>query len=212
MLRALPRISLTTPKLPAATAWPIFSTAPCRRRASASSKKTRSGHGSGSGSSSNSNSDDDQLEAARTWLGQLHAETIPRSIGELTFSRSSGPGGQNVNKVNSKATLKLPLDALLHHIPSPLHAHIRASRYVTLKSNAFVIHADDSRKQSDNAHSCYKRLLEEVRDAGRNAIPGQTSAAQAQRVKHLQKSDNERRLKSKKHHSAKKSSRRGSTE
>ena len=31
---------------------------------------------------------------------------IPRSEFQLTFSRSPGPGGQNVNKVNSKVTLR----------------------------------------------------------------------------------------------------------
>ena len=31
--------------------------------------------------------------------------TIPHDEVELTFSRSQGPGGQNVNKVNSKVTL-----------------------------------------------------------------------------------------------------------
>jgi peptidyl-tRNA hydrolase ICT1 len=41
---------------------------------------------------------EDELQQARRWLEQLHAETIPRSIGDLSFSRSSGPGGQNVNK------------------------------------------------------------------------------------------------------------------
>ncbi|KAF2685588.1 hypothetical protein K458DRAFT_441999 [Lentithecium fluviatile CBS 122367] len=166
----------------------------------------------------------EELQAARKWLEQLHAETIPRSIGELSFSRSSGPGGQNVNKVNSKATLKVPLDALLQHVPSALHGEIRRSRYVAARTSALIIQADDSRKQNDNAHSCYRRLYEAIVDAGRHAIPGETSAEQAERVEKLyvdralsrrvltatrQKSDNERRLKSKKTHSAKKSSRRG---
>lgn len=40
-----------------------------------------------------------RLDAARAWLAALHAQTIPlETIGDLTFSTSSGPGGQNVNK------------------------------------------------------------------------------------------------------------------
>ena len=38
------------------------------------------------------------LELARSWLKDLHPNTIPRHIGQVSFSRSSGPGGQNVNK------------------------------------------------------------------------------------------------------------------
>ena len=41
---------------------------------------------------------EEDLASARKWLANLTSETIPRSIGEVTFSRSSGPGGQNVNK------------------------------------------------------------------------------------------------------------------
>ncbi|KAI4634954.1 hypothetical protein J4E83_002276 [Alternaria metachromatica] len=116
----------------------------------------------------------DEVQAARAWLAELHAETIPfKSIGELSFSRSSGPGGQNVNK-----------------------------------SNAIIVQADDSRKQSDNAQSCYRRIYEAIARAGQDAVPAETSAAQVQRVKQLQKADNERRLKSKKQQSAKKTSRR----
>lgn len=33
---------------------------------------------------------------------------IPLAEFEFTYTRSSGPGGQNVNKVNSKATLRWP--------------------------------------------------------------------------------------------------------
>ncbi|CAG5147978.1 uncharacterized protein ALTATR162_LOCUS2127 [Alternaria atra] len=152
----------------------------------------------------------DELQAARAWLAKLHAETIPlKSIGELSFSRSSGPGGQNVNKVNSKATLKVPLHALLHHVPAALHSEIRRSRYVAARSNTIIVQADDSRKQSDNAQSCYKRLYEAIAQAGQDAVPAETPAAQVLRVRDLQKSDNERRIKSKKQQSAKKTSRRG---
>lgn len=41
---------------------------------------------------------EDDVADARRWLARFDAETIPKSICELSFSRSSGPGGQNVNK------------------------------------------------------------------------------------------------------------------
>lgn len=41
---------------------------------------------------------DEDLATARKWLADLTPDTIPRSLSEITFSRSSGPGGQNVNK------------------------------------------------------------------------------------------------------------------
>ena len=87
--------------------------------------------------------------------------------------------------MNSKATLKVPLDALLGHVPAALHHEVRASRYVAERSSAFIIQADDSRKQNDNAQSCYKRLYEAIVEAGQAAIPGETSAEQARRVKDL---------------------------
>lgn len=42
--------------------------------------------------------DEAELQAARQWLSKLDPETIPKGICEVSFSRSSGPGGQNVNK------------------------------------------------------------------------------------------------------------------
>ena len=43
---------------------------------------------------------------ARTWLARFNANTIPKDLCELTFSRSSGPGGQNVNKYAAKTSGK----------------------------------------------------------------------------------------------------------
>lgn len=79
----------------------------------------------------------------------------------------------------------MPLDALLPHVPAALHGDIRRSRYLAAKSNAIIVQADDSRKQSDNAQSCYKRLYESIAQAGHDAVPSETSAEQVQRVKHL---------------------------
>lgn len=49
-------------------------------------------------SSTRDGPDEKELKAARNWLKAYTVETIPKSIGEVSFSRSSGPGGQNVNK------------------------------------------------------------------------------------------------------------------
>jgi len=81
--------------------------------------------------------------------------------------------------------LKVGLDSLLAHIPTALHSEIRSSRYVAQRSNSIVIQADDSRKQSDNALSCYARLHQVIIEAGRKALPGETSAEQAKHVKDL---------------------------
>lgn len=45
---------------------------------------------------------------AQTWLRNLSREQLPSdSQFDVSYARSSGPGGQNVNKVSTKATLKL---------------------------------------------------------------------------------------------------------
>ncbi|KAL2356181.1 peptidyl-tRNA hydrolase domain-containing protein, partial [Cryomyces antarcticus] len=153
--------------------------------------------------------DEEELEAARRWLASFDPETIPKSMCDISFSRSSGPGGQNVNKVSSKATLRLPLDSLLPMIPSVLHSQIRSSRYCAEKSNSLVIQADDNRKQNDNVHSCFSKLHNLILEVGRDVVPGETSNAQRSRVKNLQKAENEARLRMKKTHGSKKSARRG---
>ena len=88
-------------------------------------------------------------------------------------------------RVNSKATLRVPLGALLNHVPAALHEEISRSRYVAAKSNDIIVQADDSRKQNDNALACYKRLYDAIVEAGRNAVPNETSAEQQRHVKNL---------------------------
>ena len=67
-------------------------------------------------------------------------------------------------------------------VPAALHLTLRNSTYVS-KSGMIVIQADDSRKQSDNVNTCFKRLHETVLKAGRDCIPGETSAEKSKHVK-----------------------------
>lgn len=153
--------------------------------------------------------DEEELRAARDWLSKLNSQTIPRHICDVSFSRSSGPGGQNVNKVNTKATLRVPFSSLLPLVPSLLHAELRASRYAAQRSDSLVIQSDESRKQSANVEACFEKLRQLLEEAGRAVVRGETSEEQKERVRKLKKAENEARLKMKKLHSSKKSSRRG---
>lgn len=45
--------------------------------------------------------------AAREWFKTFNAPNALRDVGEVTYSRSSGPGGQNVNKYVCPASLYL---------------------------------------------------------------------------------------------------------
>ncbi|PGH02931.1 peptidyl-tRNA hydrolase ICT1 [Blastomyces parvus] len=153
---------------------------------------------------------DEELGIARVWLSQLTPRTIPRNIGEVSYSRSSGPGGQNVNKVNSKVTLKIPLASILRLVPRALHAQIRSSRYIAERSDSLVIQSDETRKQTKNLDLCFDKLQELLVTAGKTAIPGETSPEQRKKVQALEKANNESRIRSKKVHSMKKSSRRSS--
>ena len=155
-------------------------------------------------------SDEDEIAAARAWLAALSADTIrQRAPSETTFSRSSGPGGQNVNKVSSKATLRLPTASLLPLLPTLFHGPLLQSRYHAAASNALVIQADDSRKQADNVNACFRKLHDLIVAIGRDVVPGETSAAQVQRVKGLEKADKARTRVMKDMRSKKKAGRKG---
>ena len=142
------------------------------------------------------------LTAVREWLARYKSETIPRNICDISFSRSSGPGGQNVNKyghgspksillhaepcrVNSKATLRLPLHSLLPLLPSLLHERVMLSRFYAARSNSLVIQADGSRKQGDNVLECFEKLHDLIHAIGKSVVRGETSLDTKERIKKL---------------------------
>ncbi|KAI1608640.1 peptidyl-tRNA hydrolase domain-containing protein [Exophiala viscosa] len=147
--------------------------------------------------------------AAREWYRKANLLESLRGFGEITYSRSSGPGGQNVNKVNSKAQLRIPVDRLLPLLPTALHKGILSSRYHAENSSSLVIQADESRKQQANKDTCYRKLNELIMDVYKHTVPGETTEDQKERVRKLQRAAKEARLKDKHIHSSKKQARSG---
>lgn len=85
---------------------------------------------------------------------------LDESALSFTFSRGGGPGGQNVNKVNTHATMTVPLDALADAMPAWALVRLRAAagQYLAAEPDRLVIHATDSRSQLANRRSCVLKL------------------------------------------------------
>lgn len=124
---------------------------------------------------------------------------LPEAALSFTFSRSSGPGGQNVNKVNTKATLTVPMDALAAALPPYALRRLEAvaSRYLT--EQGLQINASDSRSQIANRRLCMQRLREVLLEAMRRPKVRKKTRPSARAV--------QRRLDAKKHRSQVKRSR-----
>lgn len=86
------------------------------------------------------------------------AITIPQSEFRFDFSRSSGPGGQNVNKVNSRATLRWrPAES--PSLPGPVRARLldRVGSRLTNEGD-LLISSQLTRDQSRNLNDCLEKL------------------------------------------------------
>jgi ribosome-associated protein len=83
---------------------------------------------------------------------------IPAAELQMSFARSAGPGGQNVNKVSSKAVLRWRV-AETASLPEAVRR-----RFVTKYANRInaagelVLSCDEHREQPRNTAACMERL------------------------------------------------------
>lgn len=106
-----------------------------------------------------------RTDAADEHLGDPGAGTldlapgvrVPGAAVTVAFSRSGGPGGQNVNKVSTKAELRIRLD----EIPISHRARARlaglAGRRLTDAGELLLV-CESERSQSRNRAECFEKL------------------------------------------------------
>jgi ribosome-associated protein len=133
-------------------------------------------------------------------MDTLLLHTSIHAAARADFARSGGPGGQNVNKLNTQVCLRLNLDDLagLSEAEHSRLKEILGSRVTG--EGELVINADEERSRLINLRRAYSRMEALISAAAR--LPKRrrpTKPSQAAR---------ERRLNSKHIHGAKKSGRR----
>jgi ribosome-associated protein len=88
--------------------------------------------------------------------------TIPGAEFEWTFARGSGPGGQNVNKVNSKAMLRWT-PALSPALPADVRQRFLSRHAARLTdSGDLILASDEHRDQPQNMRACLDKLREMI--------------------------------------------------
>ena len=126
--------------------------------------------------------------------------SIPYSEFELSYARSSGPGGQNVNKVNSKAVLRWNVLAS-PGLSLDTRARLMEKLATRLTSGGdIVIACDTQRDQIRNREECLERLKDLITQA--------LHRPKARKKTKISKSRKTKNLDSKKKHSQKKQLRR----
>jgi ribosome-associated protein len=89
---------------------------------------------------------------------------IPDGELEESFIRSSGPGGQNVNKVSSAVQLRFDVRASLSLTDTAREALLRGGRLT--REGVLIITAQRFREQERNRADARARLAEILRRAG----------------------------------------------
>ncbi|KAI8335917.1 immature colon carcinoma transcript 1 protein precursor [Chlamydoabsidia padenii] len=139
---------------------------------------------------------------AEQWISQFNKDTLPKEHISLAFSRSSGPGGQNVNKVSTKVDMRLRLNDA-YWIPDYAREKLKTRLN---KSGELVITSDKSRTQNKNIQDCYEKLITIIKQAVTVQREADTEALA--RLEKRRQYEDGKRIDLKKRHSNKKTARR----
>jgi ribosome-associated protein len=107
--------------------------------------------------------------------GQSHFETArielaagvfaPADALRVQYARSSGPGGQNVNKLNTRAELWIEIDAIVGLSPGAIQRLKRLAGKRFTRSGQIHLVAQTERSQERNRQAVLDRLIAMIEEA-----------------------------------------------
>ena len=92
---------------------------------------------------------------------------VPSSELTVTFARSSGPGGQNVNKVNTKACVRWFFEETVALGPEARSRLRQIARNQIASDGAIILVDDSTRSQRSNLEACYQKIRQLIARAKR---------------------------------------------
>lgn len=113
---------------------------------------------------------------------------IPREKLEIKFARSSGPGGQNVNKVNSKAEVRFRVDSADWLGPDVKKRFIELHKNYMNNFGEVIVTSQVGRDQTQNLEDAISKLRHMVYLASipekerKNEIPPETETELKKRI------------------------------
>ncbi|XP_003386495.1 PREDICTED: peptidyl-tRNA hydrolase ICT1, mitochondrial-like [Amphimedon queenslandica] len=130
---------------------------------------------------------------------KVFKKPVPRDKLDIRFSRSSGPGGQNVNKLSTKAEVRFNVQEA-DWLPDRVKERLKEMFGTKInKLGEIIVTSQVYRTQYQNLEDAIKKLTKILEEA--SELPNEPSEAKLARIRKLKRQGNARRLSEKKYNS-----------